>query len=361
MDATVGSSGVSVVGDVYEDACDLGQFFLNPCWYVFVKVEKLLKERSQRHQSSDGTSGSSSDPSSDNSLDDGGTRTRKTKFLSNIQQIFYLTTFYVCWAVIFSRAYPLIHNSQHVSNYHMAVGYVIFASCVASWIGAKTVGPGSITAETIWKYDNYSYDGILYRATNNTCPTLKIRKLARSKYDRFSQTHVPRFDHYCGWLGNTIGEENYRYFLAFAMIHAVLFTYGAIILLHLLWTSAPHSPNTMDKLVASFWSVDIRVAAVALVCFVLACPVLEYTRFHLTLVKRGQTTNEHYKWKEILQQESLPVRSTEEDTECPPTGDPKDTSGAVGTPQGYYNLGLAGNINEVLFPRSLRGEFNKES
>ncbi len=40
-----------------------------------------------------------------------------------------------------------------------------------------------------------------------------VPKLARSKYDMYSGQHVPRFDHFCGWLGTPIGEENYRYFL----------------------------------------------------------------------------------------------------------------------------------------------------
>ena len=51
------------------------------------------------------------------------------------------------------------------------------------------------------------------------------KKVDRLKYD----ANVPRYDHFCGWVHNTIGEENYRWFLLFLTIHVVMCTYGAVV------------------------------------------------------------------------------------------------------------------------------------
>ena len=95
-----------------------------------------------------------------------------------------------------AKGYPEIQRSNYIHSNHQYVGYVVFMMCMGSWHFACQKGPGNITTRTMPLFDHYEYDNILY--TNKLCPTLKIRKLARSKYDRFSKRHVPRFDHFCG-------------------------------------------------------------------------------------------------------------------------------------------------------------------
>jgi palmitoyltransferase ZDHHC4 len=353
------SNGSFVVDDVFDDACDLGQFFLNPCWYIFVKSQKLVAQLK-------------ASPTNDDD-DVAATKARKTKFLSNIQQVFYVTSFAVSWAVIFSRAYPLIKASPRTSNVHTSIGYLIFVSCIGSWIMAKTTSPGNITKETMSRFSTYPYDGVLYHPT--ICPILGIRKLARSKYDRFSKTHVPRFDHYCGWLGQTIGEENHRYFLAFVVSHHILFTYGATFLFHLLRTEATaimamdvsQSPPgfSLDMLVAMA-CFDRAITSICILCCILAIPALDMVRFHMMLLSNGMTTNEYYKWKALMATAketsglTLPSKPVLEDVERR-----DDTHALVRPPdlsaQQFYNLGLVGNIHEVLFPRSCRKVFKKDS
>ena len=94
------------------------------------------------------------------------------------------------------KGYPEIQRSNYIHSNHQYVGYLVFMMCMGSWHFACQKGPGNITTRTMPLFDHYEYDNILY--TNKLCPTLKIRKLARSKYDRFSKRHVPRFDHFCG-------------------------------------------------------------------------------------------------------------------------------------------------------------------
>ena len=133
--------------------------------------------------------------------------------------IIYLVVVLGSWSIVLTHGYELVDKSKSVSNYHQWVGYLVFMACMFSWRKAMTTQPGYITAKTIVKFDHYPYDNILF-VEKRICPTVGIRKIARSKFDRVSGRHVARFDHYCGWVGNSLGEENYRYFLLFlSLIH----------------------------------------------------------------------------------------------------------------------------------------------
>jgi DHHC palmitoyltransferase len=228
--ATTGCTNhnTTVLDETFDDACDAGQFCMNPCWYLYVLLEKASRRRKEQraknkrkssHHHQHTTKDNDDDANhnhedKDVAFNGAAERTRKTKFLSMIQQSVYVMCFYVVWAVVVIYIYPQIRASTHISNVHTVIGNILFGFSMASycWVKMLWSNPGTITQETMSKFDNYQYDNVLYMSNNNICPTLGIRKLARSKYDRFSQTHVPRFDHYCTWLGTSIGEENYRFF-----------------------------------------------------------------------------------------------------------------------------------------------------
>jgi palmitoyltransferase ZDHHC4 len=134
--------------------------------------------------------------------------------------IFYITIVYGGWIIVFVYIYPWVGRQEYLPHYHHRyIGMVWCIACIISWRLAHTVHPGLITSETLSIYDHYPYDDLLFPA-GQICPTRQIPKLARSKYDR-SKYHenVARFDHFCGWVHNTIGEENYRWFLLFLVVH----------------------------------------------------------------------------------------------------------------------------------------------
>lgn len=106
-------------------------------------------------------------------------------------QIVYLVIVLGSWSIIFTYGYEAIDNSNHIHSQHKIAGYVVFVVCMTSWRYASSKSPGDVTARTISLFDHYEYDNVLY--TNRKCPTLQIRKVARSKYDKYTKRHGELF------------------------------------------------------------------------------------------------------------------------------------------------------------------------
>ena len=109
------------------------------------------------------------------------------KWIDRSLQILYLFIVLGSWSVIFTYGYTAIDNSNRIGKHHKYIGYLVFIICMSSWHCACTTSPGNITAQTMALFDHYEYDNLLY--TDRECPTLKIRKIARSKYDRCTNRH----------------------------------------------------------------------------------------------------------------------------------------------------------------------------
>jgi palmitoyltransferase len=294
-------------------------------------------------------------------------------------QIAYILSCYGGWAVIFSLVYPLISASTAVPSYHKTIGYGVLALCLLSWRLAVT-SPGNITSISLATYDNYAYDGILYQDHNNLCPTLSIRKLARSKYDRYTQTHVPRFDHHCLFLNQSIGEDNYRFFVWFVWVHASMCAYAAVIVARLLLGSVRNATSSgLSASVSTVCATSPGLVVFGGLLVLVAAVLYGFWSFHVHLILQGTTTNEYYKWKELKvrqQQQQPPIEApqssvvTTPQSEPYPEARPKDEESAVRTgsgtssstlrgrprhmPRNAYDRGVLSNVYEVLHPRSQR-------
>ncbi len=110
--------------------------------------------------------------------------------------------------------------------------------CLYLWYLACTVSPGIITHETLERYrGNYASDAYLF-PPGRVCGTTGIVKPARSKFCKYMGANVARFDHFCPWLNQAVGQENYRYFLLFLLAHCALLFYGAAAMAALLASQA---------------------------------------------------------------------------------------------------------------------------
>ena len=385
-------ANVVVESDVYDDACDFGQFVVNPCLYLFQAMIRRFSSWKKKK--------------------DGGTNTTTTTTTAHVQQFLYLLTVFGSWTVVFLQVYPLITESIHLGNYHRSIGYGVFTVCVGSWRVACGVDPGNVTDQTISRYDNYPYDDFLYKKNNNICPTLNIRKIARSKYDRRTGgRHIPRFDHYCGWLDSPIGEENYRYFLFFLFVHQSMVVYGSAVLYIILRGKVFEAQAETGSLlllssaalIASILWRHVWITTALLVMLTTTAVLGSFLAFHMWLIYKGLTTNEYYKWKAIKvwhkeatkmyqsalknviivessssseggggggeQHSSSSVNACYDDEEknnnndnkngtIDPHSDSGDSSSSILNPgpmrQNKYDRGVLQNIGEVFFPLSFR-------
>ena len=90
--------------------------------------------------------------------------------------------------------------------------------------------PGTVHAGNVDRHlESFAYDGLMYAPKR--CPTMRLQAPARSKFCRVTNRRVARFDHFCSWMNNAIGENNYRYFLGFLLWHVVLCAYGATLMI----------------------------------------------------------------------------------------------------------------------------------
>ena len=390
----------SVDDQTFDDACDLGQFCLNPCWFLFCKASNIIENYNNNNATSSSTSKKKKkvpqgdDPfeemmvttttMSSSSVSSSVTTTPTTSTPPTngktlwYQQGLYITLVYGTWCIIFAKVFPLCASDNAILPYWSTVGMgtVLFVACVVSYVVAKFSSPGVITSETIAKYDNYPYDNVLYvqQTTDDAtvvavvCPTTGIvKKLARSKYDKYKHLqHIPRYDHYCGWLHQAIGEENYRYFITFLFIHTFMCWYGFVAVYITIWnivhngfvsngnSATAGTTTAIVGLDTAMFSVNVLksilwfdgyITVALAVLFVMSFLLTTFLGFHCFLICNGMTTNEYYKWKVVHERAYNNNHNTRHAT----------ISSSSSVPiKNLYNLGLLANWYEVFFPRSLR-------
>lgn len=210
---------------------------------------------------------------------------------------------------------PLILAGSVSASHAVAVPVAMLIS-IASWLAVCFSDPGVVNAHTLdAQLATYPHDNVLYKP--KTCPTLGVTCPARSKYCRVTQRRVAKFDHYCGWMGNSIGENNLRYFITFLAVHVVLTSYGSWLCASAisgeigrrgLWAAEfepTHRTNGSLRL-ANDWSLLTKFViyhfspAVTLALFlgILVVMLGAFLGYHLWLIHMGMTTNESFKWSD---------------------------------------------------------------
>jgi len=230
-----------------------------------------------------------------------------------LMQVFYLAVVLSAWCIMTVYGYPYIPN-LYMGWYHTYLGYFVEFMCLVTFVVACTTPPGYVTRKNMKRYDTNPYDGVLYVARD--CRTLKFRKVPRSKYDRMTGKCVPKFDHYCVWLNNTVGEENYRFFLLFLVVHQGMLFYGfgavccifaTLIRVNGLMdakytTGGLHEPiGASYKIILQYFVYKYpHLIALFILSGVMAIVMLCFLSFHLYIsLVRGMTTNEFFKWIEL--------------------------------------------------------------
>ncbi|KAG7391558.1 putative palmitoyltransferase zdhhc4 [Phytophthora pseudosyringae] len=255
-----------------------------------------------------------------------------------LQQIFYLLLVVGGYSAFLFSGLPHLPNDS-LGEIHIYLSLVAVLGALHSFIVASMSSPGILLprtycvgaapiaqatnlfvsgttllralAETLVYFDNYEFDGVLYR--KRECPTCKTTKLARSKHCSICNKCIPRFDHHCGWLNTCIGERNHWVFLRFLAMNVLLCSYGSYVLFAILSDEYKHllgeqflNENTRtvvqgEPMVVVRYLIHEEAAVTVLfvLCigmgFALAC----FFGFHLYLVSSNLTTNEFFKRREL--------------------------------------------------------------
>ncbi|VDK34446.1 unnamed protein product [Taenia asiatica] len=115
------------------------------------------------------------------------------------------------------------------------------------------------------------------------CSTCRFYRLPRSTHCSTCDKCVENFDHHCPWVNNCIGRRNYRYFFTFLI--TVSLHMMAVFLVSLIFIMHSSQPmNHYTNIIAI-----ILMTLVGMVFF----PVFSLTMFHVGILSKGLTTNEH--------------------------------------------------------------------
>jgi palmitoyltransferase len=199
----------------------------------------------------------------------------------------------------------------YIGDVHKTTGTIIMLLCYASFIVAVQSDPGIITKANLHQaLRRYEYDDIMF-FKKNECKTCKFVKPARSKHCALCNVCVEKFDHHCIWINNCVGRNNYRWFITFVLMHAVISLYGAvcgvlifsgIIKQQRLWEQKFHMVSTGEQIETNLYVIlrylfysETAFAFVTILCICMGIMLLCFGLHHLRLAMNNVTTNESYK------------------------------------------------------------------
>lgn len=260
---------------------------------------------------------------------------------------------------------------------HPSALYAYAILCFGTWLRVFLADPGVITAANHSAFSKtYPYDDVLF-VEGKFCATCNLPKLPRSKHDRALDKCVMRYDHFCGWTGNVIGLNNTSRFLAFLMVHLVMLSHGAMLIVEIIrwrFRVLVKGNFTYTPTGARVEGFSLRVAITAeptlclffFVVLVSIGVVGGFLVYHAYLVANNTTTSETFKWTPIRElcvafRDENHGRSygdkLKEEALQRAEGDPAlvhsvPKFNSDGLPTNIYDRGLVSNFMEVLFPRS---------
>jgi len=239
--------------------------------------------------------------------------------MANDSGVFGLTIFLIiaCSALFFAFECRLTYAKIHLGWLVILAGAILTVFSICFLLRTACSDPGIITratnseanaVEQIIK-DEEEKTGRLNKPRHKIvsingmtiklkyCYTCRFFRPPRASHCSLCNNCVSRFDHHCPWVGNCVGERNYRYFYLFLVSLCILclFIFSASVA-HLILYSKEIDLSTQEErgfmlALKDSWGSLIEVVT----CFLSIWSVLGLTSFHTYLIFFNITTNEDIK------------------------------------------------------------------
>jgi hypothetical protein len=167
-----------------------------------------------------------------------------SRFRYSLVLVYYLG--YLVFAVIFlSYVCPQYSLFLNKPEFHTLFSFIIVP---CPWIAVllfQFTNPGKITAENVDMYLKiYPYDSVIYHPAK--CARLLIPAVPRSRFCVYTQQRIARYDHYCPWVAQAIGERTTGLFVAFLFVNFLAFSYYCVVSAQFLWWQFVHSLHRIE-------------------------------------------------------------------------------------------------------------------
>ncbi|KAH9100139.1 hypothetical protein LEN26_016142 [Aphanomyces euteiches] len=266
-----------------------------------------------------------------------------------LMQIVYLHLVVGGYALFLVFADPLIPNI-YLAEYHKYCLPAAVLAAVISFLKASTAPAGKMWSSTVGTNSiptciaqNRNAQPAI--ASNQLVPNIALCATYAchdSIIVRLFSYQSTNFGVDCAWLNACVGELNYKYFIAFIGVNALILIYATYVLLHVLlgevvslqlFESKYVNQETGEPADATLWIVIRYViyihpvtSMLLFIAIVMGSALIAFFVFHIYLIVGNRTTNEFFKQWGMQQSERTKAKR-------------------------FYNLSLIANCLEVIFPR----------